>query len=95
VPQLPHSLKERYGMTLPVKEDMSDPAFRKYQVFKRETMSEHRKRVVKFIKSIRPDLMIDKVTEGDFGFERCESNTEYGGLYPTGSIAVQTTARLL
>jgi hypothetical protein len=74
--------KERYGMTLPVKEDMSDPAFRKYQVFKRETMSEHRKRVVKFIKSIRPDLMIDKVTEGDFGFERCESNTEYGRALP-------------
>lgn len=73
---------ERFGLPLPRKEDMSDPGFRKYLLFKRETQSEHRSRTVKFIKSIRPDLMIDKATEGEIGFERCESNTEYGRPLP-------------
>ncbi|QEN09439.1 hypothetical protein EXM22_16165 [Oceanispirochaeta crateris] len=68
---------DRFQLILPVQEDMNDPAFRKYLVFKRETISSHRSRIVKFIKKIRPDIMIDKVTEGDFGFERVESNTEF------------------
>jgi hypothetical protein len=68
--------KERFGLDLPEKEDMGDPVYRKYVVFKQQTTFERKQEIVRFIKTIQPDLMIDRSTEEDFGFARSESNTE-------------------
>lgn len=68
--------KEMYGLPLPREEDMSDPVYKKYLLFKQETMEEFNKRLFKFIKSIKPDILInhDTYTEKS-GFIRQESNT--------------------
>lgn len=74
--------QQRFGLPLPEKEDSSDPAYRKYQIFKKQTVRECKKTMVSLIKSIRPNLMIDRTTEEDFGFVRSESNTEFGRALP-------------
>ena len=66
---------DRYGLDLPLVEDMDDPVFRKYSVFKRETSRESKHKVDAFLHKMRPDLMIDKAYELGFGFIRQESNT--------------------
>lgn len=68
--------KEMYGLDLPKKADLNDPVYRKYLKFKRETTHEYNERLCKFIKSIRPDILInhDVYTE-ESGFIRQESNT--------------------
>ncbi len=67
--------RERFGLTLPKVEDMSDPAFRKYQLFTRETAREHKAKVDAFIRKIRPEILIDKAFELGSGLIRQESNT--------------------
>ncbi len=74
--------RERFDLTLPLQEDWEDPVFRKYLVFKRDTSAERKRDIVQFIKTIRPDLMIDRTTAEDFGFVRSESNTEIGRPLP-------------
>lgn len=65
----------RYGLTLPTVEDMDDPVFRKYTLFKRETLMEHHAKVYRFLKDLRPDLCIANHEEFHNGFRRQESNT--------------------
>ena len=68
--------RERYGLALPAKEDWSDPVFRKYCLFKKETVNEHNERLFRFIKEIRPDILInhDMITH-DTGIVRQEANS--------------------
>jgi hypothetical protein len=67
--------RERFDLPLPRVEDMSDPAYRKYLVFKRETVWAHKAKVDAFIHRIRPDMAIDRSYELASGFLRQESNT--------------------
>jgi hypothetical protein len=67
--------RERFGMTLPTVEDESDPAYRKYMIFTRETTREHKSKVDAFIRGIRPDILIDKSFGSASGLIRQESNT--------------------
>ena len=64
--------KKRFGLELPLKEDMSDPAYRKYCVFKRQITGEFSRRMAQLIHSINPDIAVEGVD-----FQRLESNTEY------------------
>jgi hypothetical protein len=67
---------EKYGLLLPEVENSADPVFQKYRVFQRLTTRAHNERLCRFIRSIRPDILIDR----DFftmekGMIRQESNT--------------------
>lgn len=64
--------KEKYGLDLPEKDDMQNPAYGKYMLFKREVVAEYKDKMEKFIHSIRPDVAV-------FGSDvvRREANTEY------------------
>ena len=66
---------EMFGLPLPGKEDRSDPAYRKYCLFKRRITSAHRNRVVAFIHGLRPEICIAEPGELGQGFQRMESNT--------------------
>lgn len=67
---------EKTGFVLPEIEDINDPIFLEYQLFKKETTDAYNRKVCEFIKSIRPDILInhDTYTE-ESGFIRQESNT--------------------
>ncbi|MFH1086668.1 MAG: alpha-amylase family protein, partial [Chloroflexota bacterium] len=64
-----------FGLPLPAKEDMRDPVFRKYMVFKRRALGAHRDKVHDLIHAICPDICIDKDDRRGGGFVRQESNT--------------------
>lgn len=67
--------KEMFGLSLPKGEDMNDPAYRKYLVFKRRIESELKARVADHIHRLRPEICVDKAYSLGSGFIRQESNT--------------------
>ena len=74
---------EMTRLPLPQKADMNDPGYRQYLLFKHRTSREYSQKVCRFIKSIRPDILInhDVFTE-DSGFIRQESNTALDRALP-------------
>ncbi|TBL76491.1 alpha-amylase family protein [Paenibacillus thalictri] len=64
-----------FGAQLPKREDMNDPVFRQYQVFKQKTLSEYAEKMYKVILGARPDIMIANNFELKEGMVRQESNT--------------------
>ena len=68
--------KDMYGLSLPQKADMGDDIYRKYKQFTLKTTHDYNERLCRYIKSIRPDILInhDTFTEKS-GFIRQESNT--------------------
>ncbi len=68
--------RERCGMELPPRENMADPAYRRYLEFKKETEAEHGRRVCEMIRSIRPDILIHRDTfTTDSAYMREEDST--------------------
>ena len=74
--------RERTKLELPKTEDMSDPTYRKYPVFRRETSREHKHAVDRFIHELRPDICVDKAWELGTGYIRQESNTAVDRALP-------------
>ena len=66
---------EMFDLPLPGKEDMEDPVYRKYSVFKRRTQHAHHEKVYRFIHERWPQLCIANHTQFNRGFIRQESNT--------------------
>jgi len=66
---------EMYGLSLPRTQDMGDPVYRKYLVFKQRTVEQLQARVYGLIHSLRPDMCVDKAFHAGTGFIRQESNT--------------------
>lgn len=66
---------EMFGLALPKVEDMHDPAFRKYLVFKRRIEADLKARVAEHIHRLRPEICVDKAYSLGTGFIRQESNT--------------------
>jgi hypothetical protein len=64
-----------YGLSLPKAEDVGDPVYRKYVLFKQRTTEELHGRVSALIHELRPDICIDKEFHSKQGFIRQESNT--------------------
>jgi hypothetical protein len=64
------------GLSLPLKEDMDDPVFRKYEEFRRETSDELFLRVNEFIKSKRKDIAICTYTDAGVDLIRSESGSD-------------------
>ncbi len=73
---------EQFDADLPVAEDMDDPVFRRYRVFKERCVRERTRAMVSAIKAVRPGIAIDRNTVDGEGFARGESNTEIGRPLP-------------
>ncbi len=67
---------------LPVREDASDPVFRKYARFRNETSAELFRRVNEFIKSKRTDIAICTYIPAGVDIVRRESNSALGRPLP-------------
>jgi len=66
---------EMFGLPIPTVEDMDDPAYRKYTLFKERAIAAYHARVVDTILSLRPDIAIANHPNAGGGFIRQESNT--------------------
>lgn len=64
-----------YGLQLPKVADMADPVYRRYLVFKRETLRQHHEKVYGFVSGLRPGICIANHREFRRGIIRQESNT--------------------
>ena len=67
--------KAQSGLALPVKEEMDDPLYRQYTVFKNQTLAAHRAKLYHFISDRWPHVAIASLREFGRGFIRQESNT--------------------
>lgn len=70
-----HAFQQMFGLALPTAEDLDDPVYRRYVVFKERVVRSHRERIDELIRRVRPDLAIDRSFELGRGFVRQESNT--------------------
>ena len=70
------------GMTLPLKEDRSDPAFRKYEEFKQFTADDLIRRLNKLAKSKNPQIAICTYSEDHVDIIRHESQTNTLPYWP-------------
>lgn len=67
--------RDMFGLPLPDAEDMADPVYRKYLVFKRRTLAAHHEKVYTFIHNLRPEIIVANMTDFKSGIIRQESNT--------------------
>jgi hypothetical protein len=67
--------RELFDLPLPAAEDLDDPSFRRYVLFKERTLRATKERIDGLIRRLRPDLAVDRPTDGRGGFVRQESNT--------------------
>lgn len=67
--------KEMFDLPLPDVEDINDPVYKKYMLFKKKTIIDYDKKLYNFIKSLRPDVCIANNMAFKKDFYRQESNT--------------------
>ena len=82
--------KERYGMELPEKEDMSDPTYRAYKRFQRDITHDQMSRIIALCRNENPEIAINGID-----FLRMESNTEYGRPLPHWQYSGASNTRCL
>jgi hypothetical protein len=82
--------KELYGLDLPQSEDMKDPVFRKYLLFKERVTNEENERMAKFINGLNPNIAVDS-----FDFKRLESNTEIRRPLPYFQYSASSNSRMV
>lgn len=63
------------GMTLPVKEDLNDPVYRRYNAFRKTTSEELFTQIGRFIKKQSPKLIINTYTDAGVDLTRSESSS--------------------
>jgi Hypothetical glycosyl hydrolase 6 len=74
--------REMAGRPLPEAEDVDDRAYRRYLGFQQRTMRSAKERMDSLIRRVRPDLAIDRPSDGGGGFVRQESNTALDRALP-------------
>jgi len=80
--------RERFGMAIPVKEDMNDPAYRKHMVFQRECIRDLNARLTAHVRSIGSHIAIN-----NHEYQRIESNTEIGRPLPLWQYSASSNTR--
>lgn len=65
--------REQFGLSIPDRDDLTDPVYLRYLAFKNQCTKEHRKKIYETVKAIRPDIAVN-----GFDYIRSESNTEIG-----------------
>lgn len=83
------------GMTLPVKEDMSDPVYRRYNAFRKTTSEELFTRVGNFIKQQNPKLIICTYTDAGVDLTRMESSSWLTPEYEWNYFSTDHVKRVL
>lgn len=78
-----HGFHEMFGLQLPTGEDLDDPVYRRYVLFKERVVRSHRERIGELIGRLRPDLAIDRSFALGSGFVRQESNTALDRSLPS------------
>ena len=63
------------GHELPTVSDIEDPTYRRYVAFTKGVVRSSKQQMDAMIRRLRPDLAIDRPTDGGGGFVRQESNT--------------------
>lgn len=82
--------RERFGLELPEREDMADPVYRKYRIFRQEVLADYRQRLTRTVRGIDPGIAVDGVD-----FFRMESNTEYLRPLPFWQYSAASNTRAL
>ncbi len=67
--------REMFGLPLPDTPDVEDATYRRYLAYQERTLSDSKRRIDAVIRRLRPDLAIDRPSDGLGGFVRQESNT--------------------
>jgi hypothetical protein len=80
--------RKRFGLELPVQEDLNDPVYQKYRVFADESLEDLNKRLTGHVRAISADIAID----GE-DFRRMESNTELGRPLPVWQYSASSNTR--
>ena len=80
--------REATGLDLPAAADLSDPAFRRYQVLKDRWVKEFEDATYQLIKSIRPEVAVNH-----YEFMRQEANTEFGRALPRWQYDAASSTR--
>jgi hypothetical protein len=80
--------RERFGLELPVKEDMEDPLYQKYRVFVDECTRDLNRRLTEHVRAISGDIAINGRE-----YQRIESNTEIGRPLPLWQYNASSNTR--
>lgn len=83
------------GHALPVKEDMSDPAFREYNAFKKTTADKLFNQIRDHIKGLNPKLMINTYADAGVDMIASESGAELTPEYEWNYSATDNVKRVL
>jgi hypothetical protein len=94
-----HNCKKRFhdstGIALPVKEDMSDPVYRRYNAFRKTTSEELFTQVGNFIKQQNPKLIICTYTDAGVDLTRMESSSWLTPEYEWNYFSTDHVKRVL
>ncbi len=66
---------ELFGLELPTTRDWDDPIFRRYLLFQERTLRSSKERIDGLIRRLRPDMAIERPSDGGGGFVRQESSS--------------------
>ncbi|MDB5245946.1 MAG: Beta-galactosidase [Segetibacter sp.] len=83
------------GMTLPVKEDMSDPVYRRYNAFRKTTSEQLFTQVGNFIKKQNPKLVICTYTDAGVDLTRSESSSWLTAEYEWNYFSTDHVKRVI
>lgn len=83
------------GMTLPVKEDMNDPVYRRYNAFRKTTSEELFTQVGNFIKKENPKLIICTYTDAGVDWTRSESSSWLTSEYEWNYFSTDHVKRVI
>src|SRR5215210_5969423 len=83
------------GMMLPVKEDSNDPAFRKYNAFRKSTSEKLFTQIGNFIKKQNPKLIICTYTDAGVDVTRSESSSWLTSEYEWNYFSTDHVKRVI
>jgi hypothetical protein len=79
---------DMYGLELPKLEDNKDEVYQKYLVFQQRTLREYHLRLKDFLRSVKPDIFIDKED-----YIRIEANTSLKDMMPNWQYNASALAK--
>ena len=80
--------RERFGLEIPLKEDSSDPSYRKHRIFQRECIEDLNRRLTTHVRAIGSHIAINNLD-----YQRIESNTEIGRPLPLWQYSASSNTR--
>ena len=87
--------RDSTGLTLPVKEDMKDPVYRKYNAFRKATSEQLFRQIGGFIRQQNPRLIINTYTDVGVDMTRSESSSWLTSDYEWNYFSTDHVKRVL